>query len=583
VNSSGRAAEFNKAQDPLMKRYPCCVTAIAALLFVQIATAQTQPSQTVQLAMRAVTSGAVDDGIHMLDSLVQAHPDFVQGWAALGQAYRQKQDLSASLTAFERAESLGPPSPVLLFNLGVANALLRRNDAAFEKLQAAKATGQFDITNIDGSPAAANLRDDPRYAELLPTPEELADPFVEPVEILREWRGEARGDVFGWIARNIGDVDGDGIDDVVTSATQNGEAGANAGKVYVYSSGKGELLWTATGRTPGGRFGAGVDAAGDVNADGIPDVVAAAPNANSARVFSGIDGTVLLDLQGSDPQGFFGNHIKGIGDIDGDGHSDILVGEPYVVFGGTLNGGDGSQKGRAHLYSGRDGKELLTLEGEQSGDGFGTAVAGKTIAGRTLFMVGAPNAGPNNAGRVYVYDDLSGKPRWIIDPESTGARLGGMFLSVVGDVNGDGSPDIYASDWGDTSLGTNTGKVYIHSGADGSRLYVFDGEASGDGFGIGVSDAWDVDRDGYDDMLIGGWQNATAAPSGGKLYLYSGKDGTLMRTITGKIPGETLGFDTTGIGDVNGDGTVDFLVTSAYSVVNGWHSGRVFILSGAEN
>jgi hypothetical protein len=158
-----------------------------------------------------------------------------------------------------------------------------------------------------------------------------------------------------------------------------------------------------------------------------------------------------------------------------------------------------------------------------------------------------------------------------------------MFISIVGDVNADGAPDIYASDWGDTTLGPNTGKVYIHSGADGSRLYVFDGEAAGDGFGIGVSDAWDVDGDGYDDMLIGGWQNASAAPSGGKLYLYSGKDGSLMRTITGKIPGETLGFDTTGIGDVNGDGTVDFLVTSAYSVVNGWHSGRVFILSGAEN
>ena len=53
-----------------------------------------------------------------------------------------------------------------------------------------------------------------------------------------------------------------------------------------------------------------------------------------------------------------------------------------------------------------------------------------------------------------------------------------------------------------------------------------------------------------------------------------------MRTYTGKIPGETLGFDTTGMGDVNGDGVVDFLITSAWSGVNGFQSGRMFILSG---
>ncbi len=53
-----------------------------------------------------------------------------------------------------------------------------------------------------------------------------------------------------------------------------------------------------------------------------------------------------------------------------------------------------------------------------------------------------------------------------------------------------------------------------------------------------------------------------------------------MRTWTGKVPGETLGFDATGMGDVDGDGTIDFLVTSAWSAIHGARSGRMFILSG---
>ena len=123
--------------------------------------------------------------------------------------------------------------------------------------------------------------------------------------------------------------------------------------------------------------------------------------------------------------------------------------------------------------------------------------------------------------------------------------------------------------------------MYLYSGLDGSRLFSLQGEAAADGFGIGISDAGDVNQDGYDDLVVGAWQHASAAPSGGKLTIHSGKDGSLLYSITGKVPGETLGFDTTGMGDVNGDGIPDFLVTSAYSVKNGFQSGRTLIISGA--
>ena len=112
-------------------------------------------------------------------------------------------------------------------------------------LARARATHRYDMTQatVDGHLAA--LRSDPRFAALLPQAAEFAAPFVERVHIIREWRGEHPNDQFGWIARNIGDVDGDGINDVVTSAPTHGAQGA--GRIYVYSTGRDRLLWSADG------------------------------------------------------------------------------------------------------------------------------------------------------------------------------------------------------------------------------------------------------------------------------------------------------------------------------------------------
>jgi hypothetical protein len=108
------------------------------------------------------------------------------------------------------------------------------------------------------------------------------------------------------------------------------------------------------------------------------------------------------------------------------------------------------------------------------------------------------------------------------------------------------------------------------------------GEAAGDGFGIGPADAGDVDGDGQADLIVGAWQQGSAAPGGGKVYLYSGRTGELLWQVTGKVMGETFGFDATGIGDVDGDGAIDFLLTSAWSSVNGPRTGRVYILAGPQ-
>ena len=93
------------------------------------------------------------------------------------------------------------------------------------------------------------------------------------------------------------------------------------------------------------------------------------------------------------------------------------------------------------------------------------------------------------------------------------------------------------------------------------------------------SNAGDVDGDGHADLIVGAWQYAGAAVSGGRAYLYSGKDGHLLKTFTCRTPGDTFGFDSVSMGDIDHDGTMDFLITSAWSAVHRFHSGRMFIVS----
>lgn len=543
----------------------------------QDSSAQLAPAAWLQSAMQQINSGAVSEGLEHLKALTTAHPDFVQGWNSLGIVERRNTNFEESLLAYQAAMELSPDNPRAMFNVGVAHALLDDFDASFEWLLKTKETGGFLVANIGASPAAAKISGDPRYAQLFPSDAEFSDSFVEGTRVIQDWYGEQAGDTFGWIARNIGDVDGDGINDITTSSP--GAASA-AGKIYVYSARSGELLWSATGKTAGGRLGHGIEAAGDVNGDGTPDVVAGAPYSNIVTVFSGIDGTELFSLNGGEAAGAFGLSVKGIGDVNDDGHSDILVGEPFQVWGGAINGGDLSQTGQIHIFSGIDQSILLTVEGEGAGHGFGSSISGSSHSNGFTFVVGAPGAGKAGTGKSYVYDTLTGDPQFVAEPDSGAAQYGSMFLSVVGDLNADGHQDVYISDWGDNTVGVGAGKVYLYSGLDGERLYALTGEAAGDGYGIGISDAGDVNLDGYDDLVVGAWQHASAALSGGKLYIQSGEDGSLLYTITGKVDGETLGFDTTGMGDVDGDGYPDFLITSAYSMKNGYQSGRTLILSG---
>ncbi len=529
-------------------------------------------AQELDAALAQLQAGDAAGAATALRRLTVRDPRSVPAWRALARASRQLHDYDQAVRAYQHALQLKPDAQADFFGLGSAYAGRHDYANAFKWLARAAATHRIDMTELGEDPNLANFRTDPRYQALLPKPADFEHPFVEPVKIIREWRGEAAGDQFGWIARNIGDVDGDGVNDVVTSAPTHGAGNSNAGRIYVYSTGSGRLLWSADGE-PGDQLGTGVEAASDTNGDGIPDVLASGPaGLGIAHIYSGRDGHVLQTFRSSNADETFGNHVSGAGDVNGDGYADVIVGAP---------GKEGESKvpGHAYLYSGKDGSLLLALSGEQAGDGFGSAVAGYADGKNHVLVVGASGAGPAHHGRVYIYDSRSRQLRFTIEADSTGDKLGYMFVSVPGDADGDGVPEIYASDWSNSALGHSTGRVYLASGASGKLLYSLTGETAGDGFGTSPSMAGDVDGDGRADLIVGAWQFGGAAASGGTAYLYSGRDGRLLKTYTCRTPGDTFGFDAVGLGDVDGDGTTDLLITSGWSAVNGHHSGRVFVIS----
>jgi Flp pilus assembly protein TadD len=566
-----RTADTRHARRRLARGGAAAAVVMAGLsagIHAQTPSVAAQGTPTIAQARQTLQAGDAAGAATMLEAITSAHPDEAPAWVLLGTARRRAQDADGAIAAFTKALALDPDQPQGFLNLGAAHAARHDADAAFLWLSRARASRRVDMTAIDNDPAFASLRADARAARLRPTEEDFADPFVEPVRILRQWRGEAANDQFGWIARALGDVDGDGIGDVITSAPTHA---GGAGRVYAYSTASGALLWTADGAA-GDQLGTGLEAAGDVDGDGVPDAVASAPGGGYAKVYGGGSGREILTVRAEHKEDAFGRHASGVGDVNHDGHADLIVGAPQ-------NAANGAGAGRAYVYSGRDGTLLLTLTGERAGDAFGSAVAGRAGPTGTLLLVGAPGAGPRRTGRTYVYDGLSQSPRFVIEADETGVALGAMFLSVPGDVDADGTPDVYASDFANAAKGPATGRTVVHSGRDGSRLLTLSGETAGEGFGTSPSVAGDVDGDGHADLVVGAWQYAGAAMSGGRAYLYAGADGRLLRTFTCRTPGDTFGFDAVGVGDVDADGTVDLLITSAWSGVSGFHSGRVFIVS----
>lgn len=317
----------------------------------------------------------------------------------------------------------------------------------------------------------------------------LGQPPLTP-QVLWIHSGDAAGDNLGILVSDCGDVNLDGVTDLVVGAPRNDGNGTNSGSIQVLSGASGQTLATFLGDAPGDQLGHACSGAGDVDQDGWPDVAGGAfshdaggANAGMVRVYSGewiartagglvpVTLPVLATHLGDSAGDRFGLWVGAVGDVNADGYPELLAGAPSDDYGGTDSG------------------SVTVLSGEWMA---------RTAAGQ------AP---------------VTTRILWRRDGEAPGDGLG-LGCAAAGDVNGDGIPDVAAGANLNDVGGPNAGMVRLCSGTDGSTIRTFYGSVAGAQFGLHVSTAGDVNRDGFPDVIVGApFDDANGTDSGSAFVL----------------------------------------------------------------
>ncbi|MGH9870683.1 MAG: thrombospondin type 3 repeat-containing protein [Candidatus Polarisedimenticolia bacterium] len=356
--------------------------------------------------------------------------------------------------------------------------------------------------------------------------------------------GNAVGVRAGASVGAAGDFDADGFDDVVVGVPSHTFIEDREGRIVLYygsATGPAAVSVTESNADFAG-MGTSVDGAGNVNGDLYDDVITGAPWYDNGVLFGGAAMVYLGSPSGlpSSPSwivslsvsdAFFGQSVSGAGDVNDDGHDEVVVGAPNlnaVTF----------QEGGAFLYpgspSGLAGAASWSPTGSQSGGRFGAAVAG------------------------------------------------------VGDLNDDGFDDVAIGAPQESDGEAGEGRVHVFlgsgSGLSATPVIVLQGGQAGAAFGSVVAGAGDVNDDGFDDLLVGAPFYDGGQTDEGRAYLFlgsaAGVSAVPVWTMEADQVGALAGASVAGAGNMNGDARADIVVSAPGYDNDQSGEGRLYVFLG---